>query len=122
MAATVLTGNLNTSQTFTYTNNTGGNVRFMTQYFNAGVGASQNYVGTFGFGNGATSGSNWVQWDLFDGYYAGKNISPISTVGNPFPNEIMLADGDRVTWVVQNVTFTSGRKPAYNFLVIPETN
>ena len=42
MAATVLTGNLNTSQTFTYTNNTGGNVRFITEYFNAGVNASQN--------------------------------------------------------------------------------
>ena len=118
MAATVFTGNLNTSQSFTYTNNTGGNVRFITEYFNAGVNASNNFVGTFGFGNGATNASNWVQWDLFDGYYAGKHISPISTVGNPFPNEIMLADGDRVTWVIQNVTF--GRKPSYNFLVIPE--
>ena len=120
MAATVLTGNLNTSQSFTYTNNTGGNVRFITEYFNAGVNASNNFVGTFGFGNGATNASNWVQWDLFDGYYAGKHVAPQSTVGNPFPNEIMLADGDRISWAVQNVTFTGGRKPSYNFLVIPE--
>ena len=119
MAATVLTGNLSTNQTFTYTNNTGGNVRFITEFFSAGVGASNSYTGTFGFGNGTTSGSNWIQWDLFDGYFAGKHI-PYSSTGNPFPNEIMLADGDRVTWVVQNVTFTGGRKPAYNFLVIPE--
>ena len=118
MAATVLTGNLSGNQSFTYTNNTGGNVRFITEYFNAGVSASNNFVGTFGFGNGTTSGTSWVQWDLFDGYYAGKHISPITSVGNPFPNELMLADGDRVTWVVQNVTF--GRKPSYNFLVIPE--
>ena len=120
MAATVLTGNKSGNQSFTYTNNTGGNVRFITEYFNAGVNASNNFVGTFGFGNGATNASNWVQWDLFDGYYAGKHVSPQSTVGNPFPNEIMLADGDRISWAVQNVTFTSGRKPSYNFLVIPE--
>ena len=120
MAATVLTGNKSGNQSFTYTNNTGGNVRFITEYFNAGVNASNNFVGTFGFGNGATNASNWVQWDLFDGYYAGKHVSPQSTVGNPFPNEIMLADGDRVTWTVTNVTFTGGRKPSYNFLIIPE--
>jgi len=120
MAATVLTGNLSGNESFTYTNNTGGNVRFITEYFNAGVSASNNFVGTFGFGNGTTSGTSWVQWDLFDGYYAGKHISPITSIGNPFPNELMLSDGDRVTWVVQNVTF--GRKPSYNFLVIPETN
>ena len=118
MAATVLTGNKSGNESFTYTNNTGGNVRFITEYFNAGVNASNNFVGTFGFGNGTTSGTNWVQWDLFDGYFAGKHVAPSPTVGNPFPNEIMLADGDRVTWVIQNVTF--GRKPSYNFLVIPE--
>ena len=120
MAATVLTGNLSGNQTFTYTNNTGGNVRFITEYFNAGINASNNHVGTFGFGNGATNSSNWVQWDLFDGYYAGKHTTPISATGNPFPCEIMLADGDRISWVVQNVTFTGGRNPSYNFLVIPE--
>ena len=118
MTSTVLKGNIVPGATFQYTNDTGGNVRFITQYFQSGVGSSMNQVGTFGFGSGSTAGTDWVQWDLVDGYTTGKNISQVPQSGNPHPNEIMLADGDRVTWVVQNNTYT--RNPSYNFVVIPE--
>ena len=77
MAATVLTGTLVQGTTFSYTNNTGGNVRFMIYYMHTGWTDGNSASGTFGWG--AASGNGQMEMDLFEGTSIGKYIANAAT-------------------------------------------
>ena len=126
MAATVLTGTLVQGTTFSYTNNTGGNVRFMIYYMHTGWTDGNSPAGTFGWG--AASGNGQMEMDIFEGTQIGKYIANAATQGSSVhgyahsssvPVEFMLADNHIVWWNPPNYNWV--KAPHYNFLVIPET-
>ncbi len=126
MASTVLRGTITPNGSFTYTNNTGGNVRFIIYYLYCGTQGSNGVSGVFGFGG---AGNDRVEWDVYEGTTIGKSVAhSFNESGehgyvnnNIHPVEIMLANSDTVTWVPTANT-TWARNPSYNFLVIPENN
>ena len=102
MTATVFTGTLSGGNNFTYTNNTGGNVRFMIYIMCTGITDGTSAAGTFRFGGEADAG---VQWDVFESTNIGKYIANAATDGSDvhgyahssaIPVEFMLAAGHTV--------------------------
>ncbi len=126
MTATVFTGTLTAGNNFSYTNDTGGNVRFMIYYMNTGFTDGNSPAGTFGWG--AASGVNGqVEIDLFEGTNIGKYIANAATQGSSVhgyahssavPVEFMLANNHIVWWNPPNYNWQQA--PHYNFLVVPE--
>ena len=121
MAATVITKELNGSLTgqsgsddeYTYTNNTGGNVRAILYWANGGSG----------------SGNSDLRWGDFSDQYLytevafpssaawGRGVAGPATSAN-FPTELMLADGHKFQFQCnQNNT-----NLCFTVLIIPEGN
>ena len=120
MAATVITKELNGSLTgqggddeYTYTNNTGGNVRAILYWVNGGSG----------------SGNSDLRWGDFSDQYLytevafpssaawGRGVAGPATSAN-FPTELMLADGHKFQFQCnQNNT-----NLCFTVLIIPEGN
>tara|TARA_B100001094_G_scaffold314467_1_gene353344 strand:+ start:2264 stop:2653 length:390 start_codon:yes stop_codon:yes gene_type:complete len=127
MAATVLTGTIPNGGSFSYTNNTGGNLRFIVYLLSAGYSDGSSAAGTFRIGG---SGNDGVQWTLYETTNVGKYVAnggsaafphgfASTNEGEPFPVEFVIADGHSVNWNPPTSTNWFAN-PKYNFLVIPE--
>tara|TARA_B100001996_G_C18306586_1_gene456854 strand:- start:40 stop:435 length:396 start_codon:yes stop_codon:yes gene_type:complete len=131
MAATIYNGVMqgtgaDHTQTL-YTNNTGGNVRLIFNYFETGAaspGIFRIYIGT----SNAPNHPNGQDLDTMElnppsSTIYGKNVNgPINEAGNAWPTEFMLANNNSI-WVRMPTHIHNYNKAInYNFTVIPETN
>ncbi len=131
MAATIYNGILqgtgaDNTQTL-YTNNTGGNVRLIFNYFqtgNASPGIFRIYIGTSNAPNHPSGGDlDTMELNPPSNTIYGKNVNgPINEAGNAWPTEFMLANNNSIYVRIPPQISSYVTAIHYNFTVIPEGN
>ena len=132
MAATIYNGVLqgtgaDHTQTL-YTNNTGGNVRLIFNYFQTGAanpGIFRIYIGT----SNAPNHPNGQDLDTMElnppsNTIFGKNVNnnPLNEAGNAWPTEFMLANNNSIYVRIPVQISSYVAAIHYNFTAVPETN